>query len=106
MNNWKEGDFYEVTYAVSDLLFGGELAYESYAPQEFLQVMRRNWLSDRESASNLMRENAELKAFRSAVVGWREVDTPEGMCRGTAEFIANLGIDAESLERAKKQDRK
>jgi len=105
MTDWKEGDFYETTYAVSDLMFGGELAYDNYDPAEFRLLLRRKWQSDRESTSLLLLQNielkarvAELEAFRSAVAGWREFDLPENHCRATAEYIADLGREAEIAE--------
>ncbi len=33
----------------------------------------------------------QLERFRSAVLGWREYDHPEGFSRTTAEWVANLG---------------
>ena len=35
-----------------------------------------------------------LKAFRVAVIGWRENDWPEHFSRHTAELVAQLGQDA------------
>ena len=40
-------------------------------------------------------EIARLRAFRAAVIGWREIDHPEGFCRHTAEYMVQLGKDAE-----------
>lgn len=36
----------------------------------------------------LAAEVAELRAFKDAVMGWREYDWPEGFCRRTAEMLA------------------
>jgi len=36
-------------------------------------------------------ELSRLRDFRSAVIGWRESDHPEGFCRKTAEFVVLLG---------------
>ncbi len=40
------------------------------------------------------RELERLRAFRSAVIGWRENDWPEHFNRHTAELIAQLGEEA------------
>ena len=37
---------------------------------------------------------AELEAFKGAVLGWRENDHPEGFCRFSAEYVADLGRQA------------
>jgi len=36
-------------------------------------------------------ECAELKRFKSTILGWRENDWPEWFCRHTAEALADRG---------------
>lgn len=43
-------------------------------------------------------ELERLRAFRSAVIGWRESDQPEGFCRRTAEIVVLLGKTAAKEE--------
>ena len=40
---WQEGDFYELAYLLSDLLYGGELAYERFSPKEFRSEVRKRY---------------------------------------------------------------
>jgi hypothetical protein len=44
------------------------------------------------------RRLAELEAFKSAVIGWRENDWPEGFCRGTAELIVERAKETQPTE--------
>lgn len=44
----------------------------------------------------------ELEGFKKAVLGWREYDHPEGFCRFSAEYVANLGREA--LNRGRDDD--
>lgn len=50
---------------------------------------------DGERITELEQEVERLKAFREAVVGWRENDWPEYFCRRTAEMVADRGREAE-----------
>jgi hypothetical protein len=49
----------------------------------------------RDHFKEVLAELQRLQRFRSAVVGWREVDHPEGFSRRSAEWVANLGREAE-----------
>ena len=42
------------------------------------------------------RREKGLREFRNAVVGWREVDYPEGFCRRTADMVVEFGLRAEA----------
>ena len=55
------------------------------------RILRDNWIA-------ALNEIEKLERFRSGVVGWREIDHPEGFDRGTAEFVADLGREAEGRE--------
>ena len=46
---------------------------------------------DPDELTRLWERVAELEAFRSTVVGWRESDWPAAFCRATAETIAQHG---------------
>lgn len=48
------------------------------------------------------RRMEKLEAFKSAILGWRENDWPEGFCRMTAELLADRGRE-ELLEGSDKE---
>jgi outer membrane translocation and assembly module TamA len=54
--------------------------------------------ADYEAIRYLQKRIAELEAFKSAVIGWRENDWPEGFCRGTAELIVERAKETQPTE--------
>lgn len=72
--------------AISEWLIGitgtsGDAAFESITPDDLRGAIVE--------LTTLRAKVAEMEAFRSAVIGWREKDHPEWFCRRTAQWMAD-----------------